>query len=509
MNMPFSGNAQQLQQSSPQEGWKVWLHGEWYAPESFLENPANTLIHAAQTAQLPTLLAQVDGYFSAVVYGNKQLWFMSDRLGMKPLYLRESKLAWATQIQGFEGQQPDVEAMQEFLRYGYFPANRTSLQGVEQVPAASVWHYDLQQQTWLSKQRYWSWSTLSPKTKPLNEAAERLAALLQQAVRRRCEPKNAILLSGGLDSRLVLAALPPDSQIQSFSFGKPGAADVQVAAAAAKLRGSTQHNLVLDENSWWRGREAAVWHTGGMANCMHLHVAPFTENFAAAGAPLFNGFAGDLIAGGSFIRRPGRRIQSSGAGSRFSILESPGDAFYDFPSEDPFWLDTRVRRFTAAASVLLEQQCTQRKPFLDAQLLQFLYELPDAQRRYGQVYHRALLLAFPQYFEKLAWQRTGIPIRQLRLTKGMQAWRIPSIQARLGWWKSRSYTDYPAWLQTPQAQQMLQKWMAAPDAVYRQYFTENWMQTAQRMSWDQLGRHLTLAIWLEYWHKPEKRPICA
>lgn len=512
MQPPISGSA--LHAYNAGADWQVWFHGAWYAPAAEAACPTEALLQAAKANQLPHLLRRVDGNFAGVVYGQQQLWFFSDRLGMKPLYLREQPLSWASRVRDFEqlpGERPapDLEAMQEFLRFGYYPAQRSSLEGVHRLPAASLWQYDLRQARWVSRQRYWSWGQLAPAPQPEAEAARHLAELLKRAVQKRASNKQALLLSGGLDSRAMLAAMPPDSEVHSFSFGKPGATDLELARAAAQQRGSAHQTLLFSSTNWWRGREAAVWQTDGLANCLHLHVAPWLREFAAVQAPLFNGFAGDLVAGGSFIRRPGQRIRVQDAGRRFSFLETPQDSFYDYPSEDPFWLDTHVRRFTAAASVLLEHVVEQQKPFLDADLLEYLYHLPDAQRRYGLLYHRALLLAFPEYYRTIPWQRTGFPIARALQTRLWQQFKLSSVQRRLGWWPGRSYTNYPHWLRQPEAQAMLLHWLGNPDAVYRQYFPADWHAEAARVSWDQLGRYLSVAIWLEYWQHPEKRPPCA
>ncbi|TMP70326.1 hypothetical protein CWC05_23195, partial [Pseudoalteromonas ruthenica] len=63
----------------------------------------------------------------------------------------------------------------------------------------------------------------------------------------------------------------------------------------------------------------------------------------------------------------------------------------------------RGTRFIAAGSDLLSHQLHQLKPFMENDLVELLYSLPDTFRENGKLYHHMLLKYYPEYFESIPW----------------------------------------------------------------------------------------------------------
>ena len=77
----------------------------------------------------------------------------------------------------------------------------------------------------------------------VDEVAEELGRLFIDAVNRRCNQKGiGVCLSGGLDSRAILAAMPNRQEpIHTITFGKRGCDDIRIASKVAKIKGASHH----------------------------------------------------------------------------------------------------------------------------------------------------------------------------------------------------------------------------------------------------------------------------
>ena len=154
------------------------------------------------------------GMFAFAVWdeGERTLLLVRDRVGKKPLYFAASSdeivfgsLA-ATVAAGMpEGRRPGLctPAMLEFLRLG-FTGRRTMLEGVEEVPPASVLSVSATGK--LGVEAYWRPPPVSKHSTSLG-AVDALDEVLGEAVGKRLESDVPMvaMLSGGLDSALVAA----------------------------------------------------------------------------------------------------------------------------------------------------------------------------------------------------------------------------------------------------------------------------------------------------------------
>jgi asparagine synthase (glutamine-hydrolysing) len=153
-----------------------------------------------------------------------------DRLGIKPLYLAElpGRVRFASSLPallagGGVDTELDPHALHPHLvLHGIVPAPRTLLRGVRKLPPATVLVLDPDGQR---TERRW-WDPPYERTGPDRSADEWLEAIdgaLRAAVRRRLvsDVPVGVLLSGGLDSSLIVALLAELGQqgLQTISIG--------------------------------------------------------------------------------------------------------------------------------------------------------------------------------------------------------------------------------------------------------------------------------------------------
>jgi asparagine synthase (glutamine-hydrolysing) len=155
-----------------------------------------------------------------------------DRLGVKPLYLAEGPgwLRFASSLPALAAGGEvdcsiDAVALHHYLTFhAVVPAPRTILSGVTKVPPATLVEIDADGHR--RETRYWE-----PQPEPPSHLAdasptewrEAVAAALRLAVRRRTvsDVPVGVLLSGGLDSSLIVALLREEGQddLATFSIG--------------------------------------------------------------------------------------------------------------------------------------------------------------------------------------------------------------------------------------------------------------------------------------------------
>jgi len=192
-------------------------------------------------------LRRFNGMFAFAVWDNQrqELTVARDRLGEKPLYygwvgdtlIFGSELKALRRFPGFEPK-IDRSVLPLYFAYGYIPTPFTIFTEVSKLPPA----------TYLTVSRgergrpiaYWSLAGVVEERRFVDseaDAREQTHALLQDAVRIRLEadvPLGA-LLSGGIDSSLIVALMQSASSIpvRTFTIGFPDARYDEAPAAKA------------------------------------------------------------------------------------------------------------------------------------------------------------------------------------------------------------------------------------------------------------------------------------
>ena len=174
----------------------------------------------------------LDGMFAFCVWdqSNQKLFIARDRMGIKPLYYNLSNKAFtfASNSQALLTQELDksvnpLALQQQLSLHGVVPAPNTIINGIQKVKPATV--ITINTKGLLKEKTYWHPSAnRSEKSLSDNEYVEKAHELLTAAVTKRMDAADVpigVLLSGGLDSSLLVALLKEagHEDIRTFSIG--------------------------------------------------------------------------------------------------------------------------------------------------------------------------------------------------------------------------------------------------------------------------------------------------
>jgi asparagine synthase (glutamine-hydrolysing) len=207
----------------------------------------------------PGFADHLRGMFAIALWdrSRKRLVLARDRMGVKPLYLAETRegLAFASEVKslvaaGVVRPSLDPVAAEQFMAWGYVPGPRTLFSGVRKMAPAT--YLVVEEGRIVEEREYWD-----PWTPPVDsigrdwdEDRDTLLELLRKATRDRMvsDVPLGVMLSGGLDSSLIAALMAEasDRPIQTFSVGfvEDGAAnELPDAARVATRLGADHHAL--------------------------------------------------------------------------------------------------------------------------------------------------------------------------------------------------------------------------------------------------------------------------
>jgi asparagine synthase (glutamine-hydrolysing) len=184
----------------------------------------------------------------------RQLFAARDRLGIKPLYYRETPhgILFASEIKSILAVQPesgevDVSLIDAYMDFGYVPGEATLHRGIRRLlPGHSL--------TWrdgrASVSRYWDLRFGEQNGEDIAACAGRLEAMLKDSIslHLRSDVPLGVFLSGGIDSSAVVALLSPgaSSGLKTFSVAYDFGPDYDETPYAREVAAafSTDHHEV-------------------------------------------------------------------------------------------------------------------------------------------------------------------------------------------------------------------------------------------------------------------------
>ncbi|MBE9222658.1 hypothetical protein IQ215_08095 [Cyanobacterium stanieri LEGE 03274] len=420
-----------------QNGIFIWFSGEFYNQKELLNclldkqfnNDLELLYNLYCTNKSLSFLKDIDGLYSAVIYDTvtNKLHLISDRYGWKHLYWTTYKesLVWGCEakvILELPNFTPEIDslAVEEFLSLRHFIGNRTWFKDVQLLSASTILTYDLDTKS-ISQRRYWWWNQIKPLSGKINEKeiAQELGRLFINCVERQSENgKVGLTLSGGLDSRFILASMPnnPDS-IHAVSF--MGEDEIKIAAQVAKVKGADFHPLVTNRENHLVDFCQAVWWADGECSLKQQFIYPFQSIRNNSWFDInLHGMAGGGVVGGSLLFDSDKFIDNyvikklKISPNNQSLIESLTSAFQvnDYDSHI-FCMDNRVRCFGIRMAKLNRFLGVENRfPFANNKFQELLYSVPNELKVNNQLYAKILLMYFPKFYKSIPWQSTGEPI---------------------------------------------------------------------------------------------------
>jgi asparagine synthase (glutamine-hydrolysing) len=176
-------------------------------------------------------LDRLRGIFAFGVLDRREsrLFLARDPIGVKPLYyyLDETSLVFASEIKAILADPSlpralRLDALSDYLAYGYVPHDRSIFQNIYKLPAG---HFLTYSDGKIQIQRYWHLD-YSGEINDASEAIELLQAALEEAVQLQLvsDVPVGVFLSGGVDSSAVTALMSDHypGNTDTFTIGFEG-----------------------------------------------------------------------------------------------------------------------------------------------------------------------------------------------------------------------------------------------------------------------------------------------
>jgi asparagine synthase (glutamine-hydrolysing) len=507
--------------------WLCWFTGEIYSPS---DSPVDAF-HAVAKGQSPTAaLPAIEGKFVCVFFDRvcNTVHLACDRFGVGNLYwwVQDGGFYWSTEIKAYLActAHPAVDrrAVEDFLAIGYFLSDETWFPGVRRLPPATILSFEVDTQR-ISVSRYWNWDDSCDinDSPSLDTLAGSLAEHFEAAValRSRRDRRLGVHLSGGLDSRAILAAMPGEvDDIHAVTFGTKRCPDVSIARRVAALKGVKHSVFEITQANWLARRLKSIWEVDGLVSVIDMHSAPFLGEFSRVFDVNLSGAGGGGVFGGGhlFELSDGDQVEKYARKIGLDAVVYPTglsrfqECVASYPDAHALYVDHRIHRFTGASAQLARRYGIEwRLPFLGNSLQEFVYRIPAEVRRDGRLYALMLLQRFPDYFSNIPWQSTGRPISSQSVSPSVSSSPlvIESLKLlhrvlnRITGARPRAFAPYPKWLGAQKP--FLRALLLDERESLLQSFVDS-AQIARDVGSDfargytatRIGRYITAEVWL-------------
>ena len=364
------------------------------------EKEGTWLIHLYEE-QGDQFLEKLNGLFSGLLIDQKRkrAFLFNDRYGLERVYFCETRngFYFASEAKALLRILPEVRRFDEtgvaqFLTFGCTLEWKTLFRGVELLPGGARW---VLEGGAVRKGRYFSsgsWESLPPL--PEKAFKSKFKETFKRILPRYCEaaPRLGISLTGGLDTRMIMACLPEtEAKPVSYTFTGESSRTLDSKLARRVARACSLGHLDLQIGADFFSDFAAiadktVYVTDGCFGVTGAHEIYFNEK-ARQLAPtrLTGNFGSEILRGMSTFKPRGlsrelfnkeinRIIDSCAAGrKRFDGHPVSFAAFQEVP-----W-----NLFGSLAAG--RSQVTFRTPYLDNELVALAFQLPESLRKSSMV----------------------------------------------------------------------------------------------------------------------------
>jgi len=303
-----------------------------------------------------------------------------------------------------------------------------------------------------------------------------LARTLQSAVERRLDENKeyGITLSGGLDSRSVLSAIPAEKRenVVAFTFGKEGTDEVRIAKKVAKYLGVREHVIIpVTPEMVVEYAPHEMENTDGMCYCGVSFSTPAAKLMRQHVDVIFDGCALDLTLGGSYLNSKKFRaidcmefprmqlfneqeLKKLMPGVKFpalkNVISNEGRKYISngkIPDiYDEFSFYTRVL-WGEVGDISVLDHVKVLHPTMDHDFLDVVLSVP-AELRYQHRAHRAMCLHLDRGLSRIPYNKTMLPVKF-----PIWLWNIGSkfelgkyfIKKKMGLSDNRYYVDFYGW----------------------------------------------------------------
>lgn len=348
--------------------------------------------------------------------------------------------AKAILLDGVLEREVDVEALAMSLAHGEFWDDRTLFEAIHFLPPASVLSYTQGQ---LSLARYWDLHYQPDYALSDGSMVEQLVEATRRAVAiRMMEPvRYGISLSGGLDSRVVLAAVDAEKRksVATYTYGPLDCDEVKIGERVARRCGVPHRSVEITPGMILENAEQESWLADGRNSVLVSYFYPIYRQLRSDVDVVFDGYELDATLGGSYMAkhrlhgqskdellqdfRRDRRLVGDDELLRLflpkyhgAVREAPLKAFdavygrlrTDNPKAafDEFFWRTHLA-FWSTWHVYIRDELEISYPTVDKDLIALIYRIPPEKRANHLIYR--------QFLKRLAPELAGIPYNRTML----------------------------------------------------------------------------------------------
>lgn len=496
------------------------------------------------------------GDFSIVCFNaqKKKLYIVSDKFGLKPIYysLCRQGLSFASEVKALlqmpgVAKKRNLQALSDFYRFGFVLGAKTLFENILLLPPASVLKYDLQLDQ-VEIEPYWELTEIFPAQD--NSCAfdeKKVVENFSLAVARRLSSldKVGISLSGGLDSRAILAAMGSKSRgTPSYTLGLPGCQDQILSAELSAIAG-TKHDfleigpedlgdfqtmaetLVCLSDGFYHPHESTEkialdyfkkapfkivlrGHGGEIAKASLAYPVQVSPE-VMQGTGCFN-VVDYIYSRANLVARDitfpqlfsGKYINAIEEGARTSLNESLFPLNGRLKAADMcifFYINEWIRRQVVASLSIFRTQLEIRLPYLDEDFLESLLQLPVSKRHSGEVHVQIVRSCMPELL-KVKNSNTGSPLDAGKLRLFLTE-KCNAILKRLSVSGFRHYTEFQQW-QREQFRTSIENILFAEQTLDRGMYRRSGLRNVfdLHVSGKKNYAHfLGTAVGLELWHR--------
>jgi asparagine synthetase B (glutamine-hydrolysing) len=306
----------------------VLVCGEIFNLESFddlgtiPDSAVALVLHLARQDRLDRLAA-ANGQFSAVVYDRaaRRLRLVTDRLATFPMHIwqGQDELVFATHLHTLIAhpavpRRADPAGVAQLFTMQRTIGRTTPLADIAAMPAAAILEFDAAGRR---ERRYWELAWRK-RDFSLNEGAELLADALRTAVARQTRGERVgLLLSGGLDSRAVLAAAERGRMSSWTTASYDANPELALARDVAAAFGSEHHALIVEPKDTLAVLDQTVIESSGLYPAS-TPMSAFLPQVGAACDAILSGHGLDYTLRGYYL--PARFAEIAGSRTRLPAL---------------------------------------------------------------------------------------------------------------------------------------------------------------------------------------------
>jgi len=443
-------------------------------------------------------LLDLDGIYTIVEIDlkKKNIRIISDKFGLRPIYyyLDRDGLYFSSQIRALLtipniNKDIDYSAFADFYHFGHVLGNKTLFKKIKLLPPASILNFDMENMGFSIKS-YWKFTNIFSKGHEVDrDFKKEVIWAFEESVASKINNLEdvGISLSGGLDSRAILAATRNRSKgVYSYTLGLKGCQDEKYSEKMAKICGTKHKFLEIKREDLSNFEDLAntlIYYSDGLYHphestektaLDYLQKAPFRFLLRGHGGELakaslaypvqltkevFNFTSFDQVK--EFIFKSANIVVTPQELSLFLMPEFlkqiKGEAYHSLEESISeckdkliypdtliyYYLKEWIRRQVVASLSIFREYVEIRLPYLDEKFLKKLFKLPVSERYSGEIHVDFVRHCFPSLL-KVPNSNTGAPLDANPLRVFFTD-KFNSLMKKLSVPGFRHYTEFERW----------------------------------------------------------------